>query len=303
MFESLDRELLALSREGDLWYLPNPGNAGDSLIAVATWQRFRRLGLNVRHIPDEDFDGSGKIVLYGGGGGLVPLYDHAAKFIAANHARARKFVVLPHTIDGNEDLLASMGSHCLVFCREPESYRHCVAHARGARVELSHDLAFGLDPSTRRSPGLSAYLGLALRAIRVSSSGGVRPGPGLVEVRRLLTRVRERPIPPGSGDGSLDAFREDRESARASVPEGNQDLSKLFALSGVREADMAIAADLLLRTVAGHRKVRTDRLHVCIAACLLGVEVDFHRNSYFKCRAIWEHSIRGRYPKVNWIEG
>ena len=303
MFESLDRELVALSREGDLWFLPNAGNAGDSLIALATWQRFQRLGLEIRHIPDDGFDGTGKIVLYGGGGCLVPMYDHAAKFIAANHARARKFVLLPHTVDGNEDLLASMGSNCVLFCREPSSYRHCLSHARGARVELSHDLAFGLDPKTCRRPGPAAYLGLLLRAIRVSSSRGIAPGPGLLEARRILSHAFGQLVSSGPADGPLDAFREDRESARATVPDGNRDLSKLFALSGVLEADMAIAAGLLLRTVAKHGKVRTDRLHVCIAGCLLGVEVDFHRNSYFKCRAIWEHSIRDRYPKVNWIEG
>lgn len=302
MFESLDREILALSREGDLWFQPNPGNAGDALISVSAWQRFRRLGVKVRPVPARGFDATGKIVLYGGGGALVPMYDQAAKFIAAHHRRARVFVLLPHTVDGREDLLASLGPNCVLFCREPESYRHCTTHARNARVELSHDLVFGLDLKTFRRPNTADYLGLLLRAVHVTARRVNAPIPGIKEARRILSHVVEQALPTWSADGEIDAFRSDVESAQAAVPAGNKDLSKMFTISGGIESDLDIAADLLLRTVAKHRKVRTDRLHVCIAACLLGVEVDFHPNSYFKCRAIWEHSIKGRYPKVNWIE-
>jgi len=66
---------------------------------------------------------------------------------------------------------------------------------------------------------------------------------------------------------------------------------------------MEISARYLLGALRGFRRVRTDRLHVCIAATLLGIDVEFHANSYFKCRAIWMHSLKERFPSIRWVDG
>jgi exopolysaccharide biosynthesis predicted pyruvyltransferase EpsI len=51
-----------------IYFLPNPGNAGDSLIAAATFQFFDKHSIVYEVVTNDNFDSSGKIVAYGGGG-------------------------------------------------------------------------------------------------------------------------------------------------------------------------------------------------------------------------------------------
>ena len=99
----------------------------------------------------------------------------------------------------------------------------------------------------------------------------------------------------------LDAFRIDAESGGRPLPPGNLDLSDLLELRSYRRRAMDISAAWLLGCLRGYRLVRTDRLHVCIAAALLGIDVEFHANSYFKCQAIWNHSLKGSFPSIRWM--
>jgi GT2 family glycosyltransferase len=85
-----------------------------------------------------------------------------------------------------------------------------------------------------------------------------------------------------SGQGALEAWRTDRESAGAfPVPPGNVDVST--ALSSLDE---------WLWTLARYAAVRTDRAHVMIAAALLGKRVAYASSSYHKVPAIAEWALR-----------
>ena len=53
--ENLDRMLRGL-RGREVVFCPNHGNGGDSLIAVATYQAFRRAGLKYRVVRFDDHD-------------------------------------------------------------------------------------------------------------------------------------------------------------------------------------------------------------------------------------------------------
>lgn len=306
MFGSLDGFLVKLASEGDLWYCPNPGNAGDALIAAATWQRFRKLGIRVRAIPRDGFDASGRNVLFGGGGNLVPMYRQAAEFLQLHHRKAKHIALLPHTIDGHRELLGTLGKNTTLFCREEVSYAHCLQAAPGAACLLSHDLAIGLDPRELVLPTRLDQAGLLLRGAWVTLRRGKVDGPGLAEIRRVLEFARSHGVgtssrPPVRSTDTLDAFRQDAESGGRILPPGNLDLSRSLELHGLLEGPLTIAAKLLLGALRGYRRVRTDRLHVCIAAALQDIEVEFHANSYFKCLAIWEHSLRQRFPSIRWM--
>jgi GT2 family glycosyltransferase len=75
-----------------------------------------------------------------------------------------------------------------------------------------------------------------------------------------------------SGEGTLDAFRTDRESARTEpFPPGNLDVSAVCS-----------SLDEWLWTIARHARVRTDRAHVMIAAALLGKQVEVGAGAYHK---------------------
>ena len=57
---------------------------------------------------------------------------------------------------------------------------------------------------------------------------------------------------------------------------------------------------MFLNALRSQTEVYTDRLHVAIACGLLGVNCLLSPNSYFKCSAVYEHSVRHRFPHVRW---
>ncbi len=94
-----------------------------------------------------------------------------------------------------------------------------------------------------------------------------------------------------TGEGTGSFFRTDPESSgRVEIPDGNCDLSC--------EGDHRRAIDPFFDRIAAFRVIRTDRLHVAIAACLLGRELHFYPGSYFKNRAVFLSSMEGRFEGV-----
>ena len=77
------------------------------------------------------------------------------------------------------------------------------------------------------------------------------------------------------GEGTLNAFRTDREAAGHERPVDDDDISVTCA-----------SLDDWLATIARHAVVRTDRAHVMIAAALLGKEVEYASGSWHKVEAL-----------------
>ena len=135
------------SNQEEIRFVANPGNAGDSLIALATIIWFNKLGIKfTRHYINHVF-GADDIVVYGGGGNFVPMYSDAANFIK-NNLHVRRLILLPHTISGNVELLGSLGSNAFIFARERVSFRHIVnSMSHPENCFIGHDLALSLDCS------------------------------------------------------------------------------------------------------------------------------------------------------------
>lgn len=131
----------------EVYYCPNPGNAGDSAIATATYQIFEEIGLQYRCVEwDENFDATGKTVIYAGGGNLTQKHGHARNFLECHHRTAKQVILLPHTIQGHADLLHELKSNTYLFCRERRSFEWVNEHANEAKIYLADDLAFRLNP-------------------------------------------------------------------------------------------------------------------------------------------------------------
>ena len=93
--------------------------------------------------------------------------------------------------------------------------------------------------------------------------------------------------PNGRGVGSF--FRTGPERlGNLTIPPDNRDISR----EGNERHDVAP----FFAAIARHAVVHTNRLHVGIAACLLGRELHFYPGSYFKNKAAYVSSIKGRYP-------
>ncbi|MDE0886730.1 MAG: hypothetical protein OSB70_14480 [Myxococcota bacterium] len=128
-----------------IYYVPSPGNGGDGLIAEATYQLFDRLELDCQIWRGDEYDIEKSVIIYAGGGILVPFYTDASNFFARHHARAKRLVLLPHTVDGHEELLGQLGPNVDIFCREHRSYEHVTRFAPGASVYMGEDMAPSLD--------------------------------------------------------------------------------------------------------------------------------------------------------------
>jgi len=99
------------------------------------------------------------------------------------------------------------------------------------------------------------------------------------------------PMPEGKGE--LNAFRSDIESVREPKPAANMDLSANgFAKKPLEE---------LIAAIQGYKQVNTDRLHLAILSTLLGKKVMLFPNSYYKNKAVFEHSLKN-LPNIIFVE-
>ena len=292
----------------EIYFCPNPGNAGDSIIAQATLQLFNETGLNYHLIPWKklaNFKLDGKVLMFGGGGNLVGYYKQGRIVIGKYHRRVKKLVILPHTIKGNEDLLGELGDNVDIITREMVSYEHVRKNNSRSNVMLMDDLALSLNVEevlSEKPAGLAGCLLLKILAkTRNSEDGDSIPSTSRIfsnnimgarnTIRRLLNR---------SGYHVLNCFRTGVEATDVSLPADNLDLSRIFAYGTQNEELILYASYRLLRFINLYQEIRTNRLHLCIAGALLGKRVRFYPNSYWKCEAIYDHSIKNRFQNVKW---
>lgn len=247
-----------------VYYVANPGNAGDAAIALGTFHLFDRLGLDYETLSSEDLPKlEGKTILFGGGGNLIEgrysdLYNIIGRYVEANRC-----IVLPHTIFGYEDLISRVkDGNLTVFCREETSYNLCVMEngLDNGNIFLDDDLAFSID-------------------------------------EEFLRPFREK-----AGQGTANCFRTDSEaSGLHPVPGDNRDIS--YSWNGALWFDKDLTESVvrsLLIYLSGFESVRTDRLHVAILGTLIGRTVFLYPNFYYKNRSVFEMSLK-KYPNTYFI--
>jgi exopolysaccharide biosynthesis predicted pyruvyltransferase EpsI len=256
-------------------YFPNPGNAGDSLIAAGTYQALRRAGVAAT-IYSTGMDVRNQTVFVGGGGNLVPLYREARATLEAVLPHAEKIVILPHTIRGNEDLLSRLDSRVTVFCRDPESYWHVLQHTNSAAY-LDHDMAFHLDLDEFNKQ-CKAYHEMP---------------------RVYAAKTSNAPILMTPDAGPLRFMRQDGEAKIGRILEENTlDLSTAFEFGVVPDtAEKSVWC--MFRAIESATHVTTDRLHVGVSCAILGKSCTLLDNSYGKNKGIFLHSIRRFTNKVS----
>lgn len=95
----------------------------------------------------------------------------------------------------------------------------------------------------------------------------------------------------GGGSGTGFFFRRDVEKVEGmALPPGNRDISA----EGTESTSMAA----FLEAIARFETIHTNRLHVSIAAAMMGRQVHLYPNSYFKNRSIYEASLKLAFPNV-----
>jgi exopolysaccharide biosynthesis predicted pyruvyltransferase EpsI len=135
-------EFLSDYKDKNIIYIPNPGNAGDQLIAYTTIQIFQEININFTFGNIKTVY-KNKILFYGGGGNLIGIYKDCYKFLVHNMYTGNHIVLLPHTVKDEDDIIRSLGDNVKIICRELVSYKYVYSIIKNkSNVYLSRDLAF-----------------------------------------------------------------------------------------------------------------------------------------------------------------
>jgi exopolysaccharide biosynthesis predicted pyruvyltransferase EpsI len=268
-------------------FVPNPGNAGDSLITHSIYQLFDKIGLSYE-VGELTKVYTGQTVFYSGGGNLVHYYHDGENFILANYRQVKKLIILPHTIQAYPELLNELGANVDIFCRELTSFNFVKQHVHQANVYHSDDMAFHLDIEKTFTEG-------ALLFAKFNSV----PELSYRNLKRYI-RCSIFDIKNGFQRKQLNAFRYDVEKTAHPIPLTNIDLSQVFATDNTSRLYSHEACFRLLNFINLFDKVATNRLHIAIAAALLNKFVNLYPNSYNKNESMYQYSMRDRYPNVIW---
>lgn len=291
-------------KDQEIYYIANPGNAGDSVIASSTLLLFKQLGLKYL-IPDSNkTDFSEKVVIYGGGGNLGLMTNWSALLIKKIHKRVKKLIILPHTIKSVTPLLSEFSNNVEVICREEISYDYVKENCPNSKVYISDDMAVHLDIKSLMAfqfsywDKISISIGYFLNKLRLSNSETIP----LATLDKMwgIDKIYAEHIQRHSSFGDLYAFRTDGEKTDVSIPKSNVDLSEVLALSPKVESLTHQNAMLFLQYIDNFEQVHTNRLHVCISAALLGKKVHFYGNNYYKCKAVYDYSLKKRFNNIIW---
>lgn len=298
---SVPQLLETLPKNEVIYYRSNPGNAGDALIASGAFLLFEKAGLKIQIINPENFDAENKIIIYAGGGNLVGIYPEARDFIKKHHAKAKQFILLPHTVANNDELLNELGGNVILYARELITHKYLLETAKNAKVFLDNDLAFYLDPAKLIARPKISLVSCVLLKIFYRISGNQEGFSDLPQPKIMLRNSFFELKSSGAQENLIgNFFRDDVEKALTTTPEDNVDLSKMYEY-GTRNKEICLyTTSRLMSFIDKFSVINTDRLHICIAAALLGKTVNFYTNSYFKCRAVYEFSLRESYKNVNW---
>jgi exopolysaccharide biosynthesis predicted pyruvyltransferase EpsI len=219
--------------------------------------------------------------------------------LRALHREARRLILLPHTITDVDVLLAEFGPNVTLICREKVTFNYARAHAPRSEVQLMHDLAFELDLDalmSRKTAGVPYWLPGHFAFNKLTS---LRPHCGFAGLAKAL---RNRSLPEGRTSATGNFFRTDGESCGWALPADNTDISEHFSFGLAPRGLVDLSAQRFVAAIDTFNVVRTDRLHVAITAGLLGKDVEFYPNNYFKCAAVFEHSIEGKFPNIRWMQ-
>jgi exopolysaccharide biosynthesis predicted pyruvyltransferase EpsI len=268
-------EVLRPFRNQSVLFFPNSGNAGDSLINVASFHALDRAGVRWQAIG-QGANVEGRTVILGGGGNFIPAYATIRNAFLGFLDKAKEIILFPHTVRGNEDVLERMGSNVTLICRDVESYRHASTVAASALVLLAHDMAFHLDAERLldSTEAAAVHMPAFQEAIRKHN----------IDLAGLQRRDR------------VFYARHDVERS-GSIGGSDADVSAIFAF-GTWPGMAERAAWSLMEMVRTSPPIETDRLHVGIAAALLGKPCVLHDNSYGKNLGVWQHSLRHHFPSV-----
>ena len=252
-----------LRRLGSFSYMPNQGNMGDMLISSATMDWFDQNHLNWKRVEKGDRI---ETLVYGGGGIWTELWFGSISHVTELMKSARKVLILPSSFDKVPQFITMLDERFIVFCREIKSYSYLLKQNTSAKIFLDHDMALRLTQ-------------------KIFQKNLSSPHSLLEQVRKL-----DKALELVAGKKNVSLFRLDKEAKYHFTTD--LDLSSfLWGFSYSSREWIDFVAQKMLRIVSVFQEIHTDRLHVGIAAALMGVRVFLYDNSYGKISGVFRQSL------------
>ncbi|CCG86689.1 polysaccharide pyruvyl transferase family protein [Erwinia piriflorinigrans] len=260
---TLDDLIKCYHSEHSIVYKANPGNAGDGVIASATYDFFERNNITFsQYARHHSYHNSRDVLFFGGGGNLIEgLYSEGKDFLESQLDNFFKIIIMPSTIKGYKKFFSDNKNKLIVFCREATTLEYVLSlgYEKGVNVFVSDDMAFYLDLEKYRS--------------NIFSDKNI-----------------------------ANCYRTDSESLNGNIEVINHDISLTWNGDYWDNISLARnSTRCMINFLEDFKEVNTDRLHVAILASLLGKIVNFYPNSYYKNQAVFNYSIINRYPKTVFI--
>lgn len=266
-------------------YIPHSGNAGDAAIVTSAFQIFRRIDAPVVTADIEEIS-PGAVVIIGGGGNLVPYYSGVKNILqVCIKQNIKKCLLLPHSIHGHTDILATLDERFSILCRDKTSYAWVKNYAPRVNVALARDIVLEIDLEDlkQRTSTLRHKLALFLDFYWLKN---------FIRWRLAVARIKPEI------DGTLKILRSDIESSDLNIankkPERKiikkYDLMRYNGVKTYSAATDQITLDVF-KCIDKSERVITDRLHVSLIAALLGKPVCLLENSYGKLSGVWELAL------------
>lgn len=255
-------------------YIRNHGTAGDALIEEGTFELFRKLGLTwdvcCEHVnKNTELD----VVMYAGGGNLVPQFNHAKMALEKWIPRSRALVLLSHSVEGHEGFLQSLPSHVYIFCRELSSLAYVKSkHPFPQNVQFGRDMSF-FYPYAAMLTHLNHQKPAAATAGTLSYMFSFRCAEVELRINDLCEKTCELGI-------NRDLLEEHHIGPRNSLERAKA--VSYWLLTEIDKADFII----------------TDRLHLAIAAFMIGKTVFIQHSAIHKIDEIISSSLT-RFPEFD----
>ena len=258
---------------GNFTYLPNGGNMGDLIIAIAEYQLFGKHKLTY-----EIFRGCScsENLVIGGGGGFVRYWNYQRKSkVIQKNKHLKRIVILSSSFYDCPDFLEIVDERFTIFCREQKSRDYLLSAGVKGKIILSHDMAFFLSGDFQEVEARSYYRfkeiwqQITASVSKLTQQGGYTVAYFLRTDSESATDWKKISVRP-TLDLSLCVPSSDARCPCDAVFYG-----KLF-FAGIDTADIVV----------------TDRLHVGISSMLLGKEVFLLDNSYGKVSGVYERSMK-----------
>lgn len=139
-------------------YIPNNGNAGDSLIAKGSFDFFDKHNISWS-FGKNSHRYEGRNLFYAGGGNLVGMYGDCKRWLDYSHNK-NNILILPHTVKDSDSILSKLGGNVTIICRDFKSYEYVKRFK--VRTFLHKDMAhyINMDGFSERGSGIANFFRL-----------------------------------------------------------------------------------------------------------------------------------------------